>query len=117
PEATAELDQVLRPLHRLPGAEKLRWTERESWHFTLAFLGEVDEEVLPGLFERLGRAARRHAVHRVRLAGGGRFGDRALWTGASGQRQALGRLAQSAAADARRVGLFVDDRPFKAHLT
>jgi 2'-5' RNA ligase len=58
----------------------LRWTPAAQWHLTLAFLGEVDEGVLPELVERLARAARRHPPVSLALAGGGRFGDRVLWT-------------------------------------
>ena len=58
----------------------LRWTPAAQWHLTLAFLGEVDEAVLPDLTERLARAARRHRPVSLALNGGGRFGDRVLWT-------------------------------------
>ena len=58
----------------------LRWTPSAQWHLTLAFLGEVDEGVLPDLTARLARAARRHPPATLALAGGGRFGDRVLWT-------------------------------------
>lgn len=117
PGASAELDAALAPLRLLPDADALRWTEPDGWHFTLAFLGEVGDRPLPELYERLGRAARRHSAHGLRLAGGGRFGDRALWAGVGGDRRALGRLAQSAVAAGRRTGIAVDERPFKAHLT
>ncbi|MFC5725025.1 RNA 2',3'-cyclic phosphodiesterase [Streptomyces gamaensis] len=116
--ALAELAAAVAPLHRFPGAERLRWTEAAGWHFTLAFLGEVDASLLPGLTERLERAAHRHPAHELRFAGGGRFGDRVLWVGAEGDRTALRDLARSAAAGARRAGVPVDDtRAFRAHVT
>ncbi|RSS25254.1 2'-5' RNA ligase family protein, partial [Streptomyces sp. WAC05858] len=49
----AELAARVKALQTLPGADGLRWTEREGWHFTLAFYGEVAEEVLPELHTRL----------------------------------------------------------------
>lgn len=116
--ALAELAAAAADLRRLPDAGRLRWAAPETWHFTLAFLGEVDEELLPELTERLGRAAHRHAAHDLRLARGGRFGDRVLWAGAEGDVGTLGELARSAAAGARRTGIGVDEsRPFHAHLT
>src|SRR6266581_7583400 len=38
----------------------LRWTNREAWHVTLAFLGQVDEVATARLLPRLERAAQRH---------------------------------------------------------
>jgi 2'-5' RNA ligase len=72
---------------------------------------------MPELGERLGRAARRHPAHTVRLAGGGRFGAGVLWVGVHGDVRTLGRLAQSAQAAARRTGIEVDERPYRPHLT
>ncbi|MFE0048118.1 RNA 2',3'-cyclic phosphodiesterase [Streptomyces albireticuli] len=118
PDAVAELEAALAPLHGLPGAAHLRWTESTSWHFTLAFLGEVDEALLPGLEERLARAAHRHPPHTLRFASAGRFGDKILWVGAEGELTTLRDLARSTAAGARRAGVEVDGKhPFRAHLT
>ncbi|RLU87003.1 RNA 2',3'-cyclic phosphodiesterase [Streptomyces griseocarneus] len=117
-EVVAELVTAVAPLRSLPGAGRLRWTEPASWHFTLAFLGEVDEALLPELTERLARAAHRHPPHELRFAGGGRFGDRVLWVGADGERTVLRDLARSTAAGARRAGVAVDStHDFRAHLT
>lgn len=97
---------------------RLRWTEPALWHFTLAFLGEVDESLLPELGERLARAAHRHPVHELRFAGGGRFGDRVLWVGVTGSLETLGGLAHSTRAGARRAGVnMTDSKPFHPHLT
>jgi 2'-5' RNA ligase len=179
--ALAELATALAPVQEAhPG---LRWTPAGQWHLTLAFLGEIDGDglddgVLPALTERLARAARRHPPMELALGGGGRFGDRVLWTrvhlvataadsrescapvhelsdaaprpcvpghesrdhahgsaeprvrgtarsgkAASGSpcdrggRDALRALAGSVGAAARRCGIAVDDRPYRAHLT
>ncbi len=95
----------------------LRWTARDARHVTLAFLGEVPEDRLPDLTARLARAARRHPPLDLRLAGGGRFGDHVLWAGVAGETDALSRLAASVAAGARRAGLGVEERAFRAHVT
>jgi 2'-5' RNA ligase len=118
PAATGELAEAVGPLRRLPDASALRWTPSESWHFTLAFLGEVDDHVRPELAERLGRAAARHDPCELRLSGGGRFGDRALWTGAEGDLTGLSALADSVRAAARRAGAPSDEEHgFRPHLT
>ena len=108
----AELVDRVRPL-----APELRWALPEQWHLTLAFLGEVAEDALPELSRRLERAARRHEAMTLSLAGGGRFGDRVLWTRVQGARDQLRQLAASAAAAARRTGIAVEDRPYRPHLT
>jgi 2'-5' RNA ligase len=95
----------------------LRWTRPEQWHLTLVFLDEVAEERLPQLTNRLARAARRHPELSLRFAGGGRFGDRVLWTRVDGDRATLRQLTAAAAAAARRSGLAVEDRPYRPHLT
>jgi 2'-5' RNA ligase len=118
PAAVAELAAALPPLRRLPGARELRWTAAEGWHLTLVFLGEVPDAVRPELAERLGRAARRHGPHELRLTGGGHFGDRALWAGTEGDLAGLSRLADSVRAGARRAGAPVtEEHGLRAHLT
>jgi len=145
PAAVAELHDAIAPLRA--AQPDLRWTPPEQWHLTLAFLGDVDEAVLPELTERLARAARRHPPLELAFAGGGRFGDRVLWTRvvdppqrescvsvrrvlrsgtasaafphqrAEGGIDRLRRLAASVGAAARRCGIPVEDRPYRAHLT
>lgn len=78
---TAELLAVRDELRLQPGADRLRWTERANWHITLAFYGEVTERRYGELCERLARAAARSRPLALCVAGGGRFGDRALWAG------------------------------------
>ena len=87
----AELTPVIRPLQEL--APALRWTSQPSWHFTLAFLAEVPDRVLPELSTRLERAAGRHPSLRLAITGGGAFPTasraRVLWAGLSGDTVAL----------------------------
>ncbi len=69
----------------------------QSWHLTLAFLGEVSEQKLTGLASRLERAAGRYPPQQLAIAGAGAFPAagraRVLWAGVAGDRQALARLA------------------------
>ena len=116
-----DLDAACAPLRQ--GREDLRWTSRELWHITLAFLGEVGEESLDRLVPRLERAARRHLVFGLSLAGAGAFPGQAranvLWSGLSGDRKALGELAMSVSAGARRAGAPPPDdgRKYRPHVT
>ncbi|GAA3392611.1 RNA 2',3'-cyclic phosphodiesterase [Streptomyces roseoviridis] len=118
PAQLAELAREVDLLTRLPGADRLRWTSRPGWHFTLAFMGEVDDDLLPELTARLGRAAHRTAPFPLRLHGGGRFGRAVLWTGAAGGLDEMRLLAERADAAARRAGVPMDEhRRYQAHLT
>ncbi|MDI9885988.1 RNA 2',3'-cyclic phosphodiesterase [Streptomyces sp. HNM0645] len=117
-EALRELGRAVDRLHELPGADGLRWTGRPAWHFTLAFMGEVDEALLPDLTERLGRAARRTEEFPLRLHGGGHFGRRTLWVGAAGALDAMRMFAERTEAAARRAGVAMEEpRRYHAHLT
>jgi RNA 2',3'-cyclic 3'-phosphodiesterase len=121
PEALAELAAVAEPLRI--AAPELRWTGRESWHLTLAFLGEVDEGRLADLSTRLERAARRHPQQRLSITGGGAFPSagraRVVWAGIKADGRALAALAASVAAGARRAGAPPPDesRKYHPHLT
>ncbi len=107
-----ELDALLEPLRERRG--DLRWTSREAWHVTLAFLGQVDERTAARLPARLERAAGRHRTFYLAFAGSGAFpaAHRAnvLWSGLAGDRTALTRLAESVAAGASRAGAAPPDR-------
>ncbi|MFJ3162346.1 RNA 2',3'-cyclic phosphodiesterase [Streptomyces kanasensis] len=118
PAAARELAALVDGLRALPGADELRWTGRPGWHYTLAFMGEVEEDLLPELTERLARAAHRTQPFPLRVHGGGRFGRRALWAGAAGGLDDLRLLAERADAAARRAGVSMEEhRRYQAHLT
>jgi 2'-5' RNA ligase len=116
-----ELDARVMPLR--PAWPGLRWTGREAWHLTLAFLGEVGEPAAAALGPRLERAARRHPGLSLSFGAGGAFPAprraRVLWTGIRGDRPALAALARSVAAGARRAGAPPPEegRGFRPHLT
>jgi len=119
--ALDDLDALARPLRAR--REDLRWTSRDAWHVTLAFLGQVDEVAAARLLPRLERAARRHQAFPLAFTGAGAFpaATRAnvLWSGLSGDRGALAHLAESVAAGASRAGAPPPDkgRRFRPHLT
>ncbi|MER6630612.1 RNA 2',3'-cyclic phosphodiesterase [Streptomyces sp. NPDC000987] len=118
-EVAGELASQVAALKELPGADGLRWTGRAAWHFTLAFYGEVGEDLVPALSARLERAAHRTGPFPLALHGGGQFGrGRALWTGAAGDLDTLRVLAGRTQAAARKAGLPMEEhRHYKAHLT
>ncbi|HEY6737531.1 MAG TPA: RNA 2',3'-cyclic phosphodiesterase [Actinopolymorphaceae bacterium] len=122
-EVLDDIDEAVRALADLADVDECyRWTVRSQWHITLAFLGQVDEEMLPDLRRRLARAAARHPAMALRVAGGGGFGSvrraRVLWAGVTGDVGPLRGLARSVAAAARRSGVELDERTrFRPHVT
>ncbi|HUD35624.1 MAG TPA: RNA 2',3'-cyclic phosphodiesterase [Streptosporangiaceae bacterium] len=105
---------------------ELRWTHRDHWHVTLAFLGEVDEGRLDELMTRLERAASRHPGRELRIGRGGAFPAAsrarvliARVDGAPADLAGLAALAASVAAGARRAGAPPPDegRQYRPHLT
>ncbi|MFG3250703.1 RNA 2',3'-cyclic phosphodiesterase [Streptomyces sp. NPDC048187] len=118
-DVTASLADEVAALRGLPGADALRWTGRPGWHFTLAFYGEVDDDVVPGLSARLQRAAHRTDPFPLALRGGGQFGHgRALWAGAEGGLATLRLLADRAESAGRKAGVGTGEhRRYKPHLT
>ncbi|MET7981479.1 MULTISPECIES: RNA 2',3'-cyclic phosphodiesterase [unclassified Streptomyces] len=117
-DAVLELAPEVDALRRMPGADALRWTGRPGWHFTLAFYGEVADDLVPDLAERLLRAARRTDPFPMSLRGGGHFGDRALWVGAAGDVGTMRLLADRAEAAGRKAGVTMEEhRHYRPHLT
>ncbi|MGW0598445.1 RNA 2',3'-cyclic phosphodiesterase [Streptomyces sp. NPDC002776] len=118
-DVSRELAAEVARLRRLPGSDALRWTGRPGWHFTLAFYGEVDDDVVPELSERLTRVAHRTRPFPLALRGGGQFGHgRVLWVGADGDLPTLRLLAGRAEAAGRKAGVAMGEhRRYTAHLT
>ncbi len=116
-----ELEAAVAPLR--PARPDLRWTSPQSWHVTLAFLGEVDEAVLDQLTVRLARAAGRHPGLVLAAARAGAFPSapraRVLWTGLQADLGALRAIAASVAAGASRAGAPPPDgrRRLRPHIT
>jgi 2'-5' RNA ligase len=112
PEPAAGLERLQ---HGLPGA---RWRPREAFHITLAFYGEVREDVARDLDAELAVAAA--PALELSLQGVGAFGEgpeiHAVWAGVTPD-PALSRLAAACAAAARRVGLKMERRAYRPHVT
>jgi RNA 2',3'-cyclic 3'-phosphodiesterase len=134
PEQVAgELESAVAPLRS--SWPSLRWTGRDAWHLTLAFLGEVGDDAAARLAGSLGAAAAGHPSLALSLGGAGAFPAthraHVLWTGVRGEEAGLRDLAGSVAAKAARAlsasdpviagdeeGLPADEgRDFQPHLT
>jgi len=83
-EALDELEAAVAPLRS--SCPDLRWTGRQNWHVTLAFLGEVDEAAADDLGRALAKVAVDAAACPVSLGPAGSFPEgrplaNVLWVG------------------------------------
>ncbi len=97
-------------------AAKVSWVSKKHFHFTLKFLGEVDEKKVKDLVSRLSRI-RKRAV-KARLSKIGFFPDdghiRVVWLGVEPEGE-LNGIAQDV--DAELLDMFPGEQSFSAHIT
>lgn len=103
-----------------PALPDTRLTTPESWHITLAFLGDLDGARLAAARRAAQAAGAAAAPFVVRAAGAGIFGSpaqpRVVWVGVGGDRAALAALQQRVAAALATEGFALDAR-FAPHIT
>ena len=112
-EALAETSALLR------GAVRGRYVAPDSFHVTLAFLGDVEGYRADGAADALESACREAACFEVSLGELGSFGRRSkatLWQGFD-EKGALPEIAQSVRGELRARGFAFDDKPFMPHVT
>jgi 2'-5' RNA ligase len=97
------------------------WVPPERMHVTLAFLGEVTDDVAARVGAGLADAVRDVPPFALRVAGGGAFPRAArpnvLWAGITGDVEALDVLARKAFRAARAAGVAIERAPYVPHLT
>jgi RNA 2',3'-cyclic 3'-phosphodiesterase len=103
------LDEVEAQVARLrPAWPELRWTSRDEWHVTLAFLGEVSDKAAAALGPELAGAAHLRRPVRMSVGGAGAFPGQSratvLWAGVQAEQVPMTKLAQAAARAARAAG-------------
>jgi 2'-5' RNA ligase len=123
PDAVLEdLDEHVTPRREADTpASELRWTDRNQWHVTLAFLGSVPEWRLDDLTEAVSSSAARHDHLVLQLAGAGAFPNpyaaRVLWTGVEELRGDLATVANGIRTASNSVGAMPDGSRFHPHVT
>lgn len=101
--------------------DPVKWVPAHQFHFTLKFLGEVEEAAAGRALEAVQRAAAGVGPFRAGLCGLGCFPNLAqpsvLWAGVTEGAEPLGRLAARVEQEMARAGFAPERRPFKPHLT
>ena len=121
PEVLAALGRTMQVLKTAGVGAGLRWVRPEGIHLTLKFLGETDEEDLPGVIAALHGVSRQHAPIAVTPGGLGSFGGRrnlrVIWVGLLTNSDALGQLANGIDSALEPLGFAREARAFNPHLT
>jgi RNA 2',3'-cyclic 3'-phosphodiesterase len=116
-EVRAALSAAVERWRVIPGLDGLRWSDADSWHVTLGFLGGVEPRSVPLLVERLRSAVDRHETADHRTAGVGAFPSaaraRVVWHGVDDPDRGLDRLASSV----RAALSLTAEGPLRPHVT
>jgi 2'-5' RNA ligase len=117
--ALEDLADFLAPRH--DAESDLRWTDREQWHVTLAFMADVPDHSVERVVGAVQAAAAARPPVQLAIGGGGAFPHpydaRVLWTGVHGEQQELTSLARGVRHSCAHAGGAPKGGPFRAHLT
>lgn len=103
--------------HKLANLSRARVNGADALHLTLAFLGEVDEAQLPPLFA-LGQAlVEQQAAASLLLTHTGSWDNGIVWAAPEQTPLELVELVAQLNAGLQTLGLPVDKRRYKAHIT
>lgn len=99
----------------------VKWVKPEDIHLTLSFLGGISPRTITGAGEQLDIIGDRGRPLSFNVTGLGTFGKRHLprvvWAGVMGDIAALSELQTEVHTAMRNLGLPLDDRAFKPHMT
>ncbi|WP_054840328.1 RNA 2',3'-cyclic phosphodiesterase [Thermococcus sp. JCM 11816] len=114
-------DNLLKAQERIGNkAAKIKFVERENFHVTLKFLGEIDETTAEEVKRALAEIAKKHKKHRVRVKGGiGVFPNpnyvRVIWARIEND-EGIKAIAEDVEKAMRKLG-FKKEKDFVAHIT
>jgi len=118
-ELKRDADKLIISLNNL--SESVRWVQAANLHFTLRFLGDIEQAIVPALEQKLRASLGDLQAIPLKLAGLGCFPNikrpRVVWIGAAGDLEKLKELAKRVESACIDTGLGQGDKPFSAHLT
>jgi len=116
----ATLMEMISDFRILLKDEKIKWTESENYHITLAFLGDTGEEKIRAVAEMLKVICDGQGPFDMVIKGAGVFKNlkdpRILWTGIE-RSEILNSLFESVKLGLKNEGITLEERPFSPHLT
>ncbi len=103
------------------GDPDVKWVEPENLHITLRFLGEVSEDKLSGVIEKIRLATAGISNFRAHIFGLGGFPNlkspRVVWVGVGEGKEELKNLSERIEENLSYLGFAKEKRGFSAHLT
>jgi 2'-5' RNA ligase len=104
-----------------PSAGDVKWVESENLHWTLQFLGNVDERDIPEVCDAVAKAAEELESFEVATRGAGAFPSpdrpRTLWIGAGQGERNMSVLHAAIERRLRKRGYRGEERRFVPHIT
>jgi len=116
----SEIKEVLKSLRRLRTGVK--WVASENMHFTLKFLGDVEEGRLRGdIYNSLRSSLSEHSPFVLQVSGLGAFPNlerpRVIWTGTTLGSEKIEQLHSEIEATLSELGFRPENRKFVPHVT
>jgi RNA 2',3'-cyclic 3'-phosphodiesterase len=100
--------------------EKIKWTETENFHITLAFLGDTEEDKIKEIGKMLKSVCEGFGEFKLLIKGAGVFKNfrepRIIWTGIETSEK-LNHLYESVKTGLNDTGISLEERTFSPHLT
>jgi RNA 2',3'-cyclic 3'-phosphodiesterase len=119
PDVINRIKEIVLELSR--GVEGVKWVAPENLHFTLKFLGDVEDSDLHDVCSAVAEATTGLAPFEVLLAGAGAFPSpsrpRTVWIGAGQGEEEFVGLYEAVDRALRKVGFRSETRKFTPHVT
>lgn len=119
PEVQAAAHDAIERLRR--SDDDVTWVRRENLHYTLRFMGDLEEEAVRRLVTGVGQGVRGRAPFAATLGAAGAFPSarraRVLWLGLARGGEELTALARGVEQALVDHGFAAAERPFSPHLT
>lgn len=113
--------QVQTRLRNAIGTEGVRWTAPEQFHFTLKFLGDVEDSELAAVIEGVERASARSVEWTLDVRHIGVFpqqrNPQVLWVGAAAGVPVMRQTAQYINVELAKQGFAAETKPYIPHIT
>ena len=121
-DISEETRQALERAQRaMAGLRGVRWARPDGIHLTVKFLGDIEDAVVPAVFEVMREAVADVGPFEYDVRGLGFFPPgrrpRVLWAGVDRGSITLRRIAERLNAGLANVGVPPENREFKPHLT
>jgi 2'-5' RNA ligase len=116
-----EIEKAQAEMRRALPGDFMRWTEREQFHLTLKFLGNVEAQHLDALSESLRAVCRTFSPLRLRAAQVGFFPDshrpRVVWVAVGDEKNSLPSLQAAIEAAVQEFTVETAEGKFSGHVT